>query len=70
MRRRGISGADVEAVVRNPGQVVPSKKGRTIHQSKIGTSGRMLLRVIVKDDGTVYHVVSAYKTSKVTKYWK
>ncbi len=48
MGRRGITEADVEAVVRNPGQVLPAKKGRQVFQSKVGSGGHLLLRVIVK----------------------
>ena len=69
MRRRHIQRADVIATIRNPGQVLPSLKGRQVHQSKIGPDGRMLLRVIVKEDAGVYYVVTAYKTSKIAKYW-
>jgi Domain of unknown function (DUF4258) len=70
MQRRGVSQADVEGVVRNPGQIVPSKNGRQIHHSKLGTAGRKLLRVIVKEDAMAYHVITVYKTVKVAKYWK
>jgi len=68
MKRRGVTEAEVTAVIRNPGQVLPARRGREIRQSKI-SSGRMLLRVVVKEDARAYHVVTAYKTSKVTKYW-
>ena len=70
MGRRRIKRADVIATVRHPGQVVPSIKGRQIYQSKIGSSGRLLLRVVVKEDAKTYHVVTAYKTSQVTKCWR
>ena len=70
LQRRGITEAEVEAVVRTPGQVLPAKKGRKVHQSKLGTTGKMLLRVVVKEDATAYHVVTSYKTSKVAKYWR
>ncbi len=69
MQRRGVSDAEVEAVIRNPVQILPSKKGRQIYQTKIA-SGRMLLRVVVKEDATAYHVITAYPTSKVAKYWR
>jgi hypothetical protein len=69
MQRRGISEADLEGVVRHPEQVIPSKKGRQIHQSKLA-GGRLLLRVVVKEETQVYHVITAYKTNKVAKYWK
>jgi len=70
MKRRGIRRHEVIATVRNPDQVVPSVKGRSIYQSRIGVAGRMLLRVIVKEARLMYHVVTAYKTSKVAKCWR
>lgn len=70
MRRRSIRAAEVEAVVRHPDQVVPSSKGRRIMQSKIGSTGRLLLRVIVKEDLQAYHVITVYKTSRLARYWK
>jgi hypothetical protein len=70
MRRRGIRPGDVFRTIRNPGQVLPSVKGREIYQRLIGTAGRMLLRVVVKQAAGAYHVLTAYKTSKVAKYWR
>jgi hypothetical protein len=70
MERRGIVEVEVEAVVRNPGQVLPAKKGRQVFQSKMGSGGHLLLRVIVKDEPASYAVISAYVTNKVAKYWK
>jgi hypothetical protein len=48
MGRRGISEAQVMALLRTPQQIVPSRKGRQIYQSKIA-GGRLLLRVVVKE---------------------
>jgi hypothetical protein len=70
MRRRNTTEAEVEAVVRNPQQILPAKKGRQVFQSKVGSKGHLLLRVIVKEEASAYVVVSAYKTSKVVKYWR
>ena len=70
MQRRGITDADVEAVVRKPGQVLPAKKGRQVLQSKVGAGGQLLLRVVVKEEPAAYAVITAYLTSKVAKYWK
>jgi len=67
MKRRGIRQADVIATIRNPGQTLASSKGRRIYQSRLG---HLLLRVIVKEVAQAYHVVTAYKTSKVDKYWR
>jgi hypothetical protein len=70
MKRRGIERAQVVATIRSPGQVLRSIKGRRIYQALIGRRGRLLLRVIVKENDQAYHVITAYKTSKITKYWK
>jgi hypothetical protein len=70
MARRGITDAEVEAVMRSPGQVLPAKKGRQVFQSKVGSAGHLLLRVVVKDEPAGYAVISAYLTNKVAKYWK
>ncbi len=39
-------------------------------QSKFGAAGRLLLRVVVKEEAHGYHVLTAYKTTKVNKYWR
>ena len=70
MGRRGISVAGVTLMIRSPGQVLPSVKGRRIYQGLIGRTRRLLLRVIVKEDARAYHVVTAYKTNQIAKYWR
>jgi len=70
MKRRRIGKAQVEAAIRAPGQVMASVKGRSIYQTLIGAAQRLLLHVDAKEDPHVYHVITAYKTSKVAKYWK
>lgn len=69
MNRRGITTGAVVNTIRCPGQMVPSIKGRQIRQSLIGTKRHLLLRVVVKETPTAYYVLTAYKTSKVAKYW-
>jgi hypothetical protein len=70
MGRRGVSRSDVIRLIRSPGQVLPSVKGRTIYQGLIGAARRLLLRVVVKEEAAAYHVVTAYKTTKIAKYWR
>ena len=60
MQRRGITSSTVAAVVRSPGQVLPSHKGRQIRQSLLGTRGRVLLRVVVTEMPGAYRVITAY----------
>ena len=69
MGRRGVSQTEVLRMIRSPGQVLPSVKGRRIYQGLIGPARRFLLRVIVMEDAQAYHVVTAYKTTKIAKYW-
>lgn len=54
MKRRSIKPADIVRTIRNPGQVLPSVKGRHVYQSFLGKLRRLLLRV----------------ASKVAKYWR
>lgn len=70
MQRRGISRSLVVRMIRSPAQVLASIHGRKVCQGLIGRAGRLLLRVIVAEDAAAYHVVTAYKTSKVAKYWR
>jgi hypothetical protein len=70
MRRRGIRQGEMVRTIHNPAQVLPSSKGREIFQRLIGPKGRLLLRVVVKQAANVYHVITAYKTSKIAKYWR
>jgi len=72
IQRRGIEEADIVAVINRPQQRIPSLKGRTILQSKYfdKTEGKeMLLRIIGKESPKQFIVITAYKTSKVEKYW-
>lgn len=72
-RRRGISEADVLKVATTPEQVVLVWGDREVRQSRVTdpASGKLqLLRVFVdrgKDSDTA---VTAYRTSKLRKYWR
>ena len=69
MQRRAITMKAITDVIRRPDQVIPSRRGREIRQSLTGARRRTLLRVVVSERATVYHVVTAYKTTKIAKYW-
>jgi hypothetical protein len=73
MARRRISDEAVREVALLPQQVVSSQKGRRIHQSRLidpAEEKEMLLRVVVEERRGELLVVTAYKTSKVEKYWQ
>jgi len=66
LARRGISEADLRAVLSAPVQVLGVRPGRVVAQAKVGSH---LLRVFVDVDRTPPEVVTAYRTSKIDKYW-
>jgi hypothetical protein len=74
MVRRGIPLALVEAVAEHPEQrlVDESHPGRWIHQSRLRfEDGKMyLLRVVVDEDEQPPVIITAYRTSKIEKYWR
>ncbi|MCL0094281.1 DUF4258 domain-containing protein [Dehalococcoidales bacterium] len=71
--RRQISEEEIRSVTQSPQQVVKLKKGRKVYQSKYydSTEAReMLLRVICEERHNLLFVVTAYRTSKIDKYWE
>ena len=63
----GLRVEEVEGVLAAPEQQVPGYGGRLILQSKID---RFLIRVVIEPDRNPPEVVTAYRTSKVEKYWQ
>lgn len=73
MQRRGIEGALVEAVLASAEQRVVAGPGRDIYQSRLslGEPPRTyLVRVVVDVDRRPPEIVTAYRTSKIAKYWR
>ena len=70
--RRGLSFPAIEAVLRAPEQRIELRPGRVVLQSQIAdATGRVfLLRVFVDVERQPAEVVTAYRTSKVVKYWR
>ncbi len=73
MMRCGIPLALVWAVMEHSEQRIAheSRPGRFIHQSRLPfKDGKMyLLRVVVEEDEHPPAIVTAYRTSKIEKYW-
>ena len=73
MTRRGIRRELVEAVMDQPEQrlVDESRAGRWIYQSRLAfEDGKIyLVRVVVDEDEEPPAIVTAYRTSKIEKYW-
>lgn len=71
MRHRDIDEALVARVLANPGQRLQVRVGRDVLQSRIEFAGSVyLIRVFVDVDRSPAEIVTAYKTSKIEKYWR
>jgi hypothetical protein len=72
MQRRGVSQAQVEAVIANPEQVLPGRHQRTIYQSRVdfGSKKQYLLRIFMDENISPPIVITVYRTSKIQKYWR
>ena len=70
MRRRGIDASFVRQVLTAPGQRLAVRPGRVVLQSQVEIEGKWyLIRVFVDVDLEPAEVVTAYRTSKIAKYW-
>ncbi len=73
MARRGISESEVTSTLLKPEQAFPVQNKRMVYQSRfyVRSLARIyLLRVFVDIDRKPPEVVTAYRTSKIKKYWR
>lgn len=73
MERRGLSVEVVGSVLNAPEQRLDVRPGRVVLQSRrlVGEPAKTyLVRVFVDIDRRPPEVVTAYRTSKVAKYWR
>ena len=71
MRRRGIVEDTVRRVLASPGQREAVRPGRDVLQSRVELERKTyLVRVVVDVDRSPCEVVTAYRTSKIEKYWR
>lgn len=72
LARRQISLAILQQVMAQPEQIVEQESGRRVYQSRIdfGEGTIYLVRVIVEDQDDPIVVVTAYRTSRLAKYWR
>jgi hypothetical protein len=72
MERRSIPLSLLESVLGNPQQVLPERGGKKAYQSQLDFGGGkiFLLRVIVDETVDPAIVVTVYRTSKISKYWR
>ena len=71
MKRRNISSELAEQVLLAPEQRVTIREGCDVFQSRIQVEdGQYLFRIIVDVDRKPMEIVTAYRTSKIGKYWE
>ena len=71
MDRRGIPLTVLESVLAAPAQKVPEHGDIMCYQSKVEINQKpYLVRVMVNEAATPPKVVTVYRTSKISKYWK
>jgi hypothetical protein len=73
IKRRGLDERTVRAVSENPEQSEQLREGRWVFQSRLemGSPPKMyLVRVIIDTDHSPPEIVTAYRTTKITKYWR
>lgn len=73
IERRGLAEEVVGAVLRAPEQQIEIRPGRVVLQSRLGLgspSRVYLVRVFLDVDRRPAEVVTAYRTSKIAKYWR
>lgn len=70
VKERLLDKKQIEETLRNPVQLLDSNKGRKIAQKvfKIGKF-KFLLRVIYVVENSDFVVISAYRTTRIEKYW-
>ena len=73
LRRRGITEDLIRQVLAHPEQQLAVRVGRVVLQSRLllpPGPKQYLVRVFADVDRRPAEVVTAYKTSKIVKYWK
>lgn len=71
MERRGLDKSSIQRILSNPEQRENVRLGRDVLQSRVDMEGRTyLVRVFVDTNQQPAVVVTAYRTSKLEKYWR
>ena len=71
IERRQIPLVLVELVLQSPDQIVPERGVVSAYQSRFDIGGKMfLVRVMVDDSVDPAVVVTAYRTTKIDRYWR
>lgn len=69
-KRLSVNGT-IEATLSNPGQIVPKPKGLKVAQNRFfEKSKEYIIRVVFREEKDLRIGITAYKTSKIKKYWR
>ncbi|HLX60259.1 MAG TPA: DUF4258 domain-containing protein [Planctomycetota bacterium] len=70
LRRRGIPRSILDAVLAAPEQRIPNHGDIVCYQSRVTINGKAyLVRAMVNESKQPPVVVTAYRTSNLSKYW-
>ncbi len=72
IKRRGIPWEFLKQVLESPEQIILEKNGAKAYQSKVTfENGKVyLIRAIVSDEIQPSVVITVYRTSNISKYWR
>ncbi|MHA1225534.1 MAG: DUF4258 domain-containing protein [Candidatus Hodarchaeales archaeon] len=72
IKSRNISSDQIKEAIIKPDEQFINTIGMVIHKILTDTDSkeRYLLRVFYKENDDIITIISAYKTSKIKKYWK
>ncbi len=73
LKRRGLSEQIIRQVLADPAQQEDIRPGRIVLQSRVTMGAprkEYLIRVFADVDRKPAEVVTAYRTSKISKYWR
>jgi hypothetical protein len=72
LKRRDIPRLFLDRVLQNPQQIVNERDGRRAYQSQLEfANGKIyLVRAIVDEEAEPSVVVTVYRTSRISKYWR
>jgi hypothetical protein len=72
LERRGIPRLFLDLVLQNPQQIVEDRDGRKAYQSQLEfENGKTyLVRAIVSENTNPAIVLTVYRTSQITRYWR
>jgi hypothetical protein len=69
IERRGITEFQVHTVISDPDKIIKESECKNIYQKKITDDNQvMLFRVFLNTCKTPRMIITAYKTSKISKY--